>query len=54
MSSFLHTGICQLCEDPEMEADDFRILVLAWYCQASQMCQFSREEFLSGSYEFIF
>jgi len=31
-----------------MEADDFRILVLAWYCQASQMCQFTRGEFTSG------
>ncbi|XP_003738879.2 DCN1-like protein 3 [Galendromus occidentalis] len=41
-------GICQLCEDLELEADDFRILVLAWYCQASQMCQFTREEFTNG------
>ncbi|OQR73117.1 DCN1 protein 3-like [Tropilaelaps mercedesae] len=41
-------GISQLCKDLEIPAEDFRILVLAWKCQAKVMCQFSRTEFIQG------
>lgn len=42
-------GISQLCTDLDIPAEDFRILVFAWKCQANVMCQFSRSEFIQGN-----
>ena len=39
-------GILHLCADLDLEADDFRILLFAWKCDAAQMGKLSKQEFL--------
>lgn len=41
-------GIERLCSDLQMSPEEFRILILAWKCDAHQMCRFTRTEFLNG------
>ena len=41
-------GTEALCKDLELKPDDFRILVLAWKCNAEQMCRFTRQQFVQG------
>lgn len=41
-------GIERLCEDLQYNPDDFAILVLAWRLDASQMCRFTKTEFIQG------
>lgn len=41
-------GIVRLCKDLGYEPDDFAILVLAWLLDASQMCRFTKSEFIQG------
>lgn len=46
--AILSEGIERLCEDLNYKPDDFAILVLAWRLDASQMCRFTRSEFIQG------
>jgi len=39
-------GILRLCADMDLPADDFRILLFAWKCDAEQMGRLSKHEFL--------
>ena len=39
-------GIIRLCSDLELAADDFRILLFAWKCDAAQMGRIKKQEFL--------
>lgn len=39
-------GILHLCADLDLAADDFRILLFAWKCDAAQMGKLSKQEFL--------
>lgn len=41
-------GIEKLCSDLQMSPEEFRILILAWKCDAHQMCRFTRTEFANG------
>jgi len=41
-------GILRLCADIDLPADDFRILLFAWKCDAEQMGKLSKQEFLKG------
>lgn len=41
-------GIERLCSDLQMSPEEFRILILAWKCDAQQMCRFTRGEFTNG------
>lgn len=41
-------GIERLCEDLGYKPEDFAILVLAWRLDASQMCRFTKTEFING------
>lgn len=41
-------GIEKLCSDLQMSPEEFRILILAWKCDAHQMCRFTRSEFANG------
>lgn len=41
-------GIEKLCSDLQMSPEEFRILILAWKCDAQQMCRFTRTEFING------
>lgn len=44
----LAEGIERLCRDLNYQPDEFAILVLAWCLDASQMCRFTRTEFIEG------
>ncbi|XP_055387558.1 DCN1-like protein 3 [Condylostylus longicornis] len=44
----LAEGIERLCKDLGYQPDDFAILVLAWRLDASQMCRFTKSEFIGG------
>lgn len=44
----LAEGIERLCLDLNYQPDEFAILVLAWCLNASQMCRFTRTEFIEG------
>lgn len=44
----LSEGIERLCRDLNYQPDEFAILVLAWCLDASQMCQFTKAEFIEG------
>lgn len=44
----LSDGIERLCDDLGYKPDDFAILVLAWQLDASQMCRFTKTEFVQG------
>lgn len=46
--AMLEDGIERFCADLGVQPDEFIVLVIAWKCQASKMCRFSREEFISG------
>ncbi|OWR42031.1 defective in cullin neddylation protein [Danaus plexippus plexippus] len=41
-------GIENLCIDLQLNPDDFKVLVLAWKLNASQMCRFTKQEFVQG------
>lgn len=41
-------GIEQLCDDLELNPEDFRVLVLAYSLGAQVMCRFTEEEFVKG------
>ncbi|ALC42339.1 CG13322 [Drosophila busckii] len=44
----LTEGIERLCNDLNYQPDEFAILVLAWCLDASQMCRFTKTEFIDG------
>lgn len=44
----LSDGIQRFCSDLDVSADDFRVLLFAWKCEAETMCRFTRCEFLRG------
>lgn len=44
----LSDGIERLCQHLGYKPDDFAILVLAWQLDASQMCRFTKPEFIQG------
>lgn len=46
--AILSEGIERLCNDLSYKPDDFAILVLAWRLDASQMCRFTKAEFIQG------
>lgn len=46
--SILAEGIERLCADLSLSPDEFRVLILAWKLDASQMCRFTRDEFVKG------
>lgn len=46
--AILSEGIERLCNDLGYKPDDFAILVLAWRLDASQMCRFTKSEFIQG------
>lgn len=41
-------GIEKLCQDLNYSPDEFPILVLAFCLEATQMCKFTRQEFIHG------
>lgn len=49
--AILSDGIERLCNDLGYKPDDFAILVLAWRLDASQMCRFTKAEFIQGLQE---
>ena len=44
----LTDGIQRFCMHLDLSADDFRVLLFAWKCEAETMCRFTRSEFLLG------
>ncbi|CAK1547189.1 unnamed protein product [Leptosia nina] len=46
--AILAEGIENLCNDLQLDPDNFKVLVLAWKLNASQMCRFTRAEFIQG------
>ncbi|CAH0723413.1 unnamed protein product, partial [Brenthis ino] len=46
--SILADGIENLCNDLQLNPDDFKVLLLAWKLNASQMCRFTKSEFVQG------
>ena len=46
--AILVPGTEALLNDLELRPDEFCVLVLAWKCNAEQMCKFTRSEFLQG------
>lgn len=46
--AILAEGIENLCNDLQLNPDDFKVLVLAWKLNASQMCRFTKTEFVQG------
>ncbi|CAL7941278.1 unnamed protein product [Xylocopa violacea] len=44
----LADGIERFCNDLQLSPDEFKVLVLAWKLKAKQMCQFTRQEFVTG------
>lgn len=46
--AILSDGIERLCRDLCYQPDEFPILVLAWCLDASQMCRFTKMEFIEG------
>ncbi|XP_058461385.1 DCN1-like protein 3 isoform X2 [Malaya genurostris] len=46
--AILSDGIERLCCELGYKPDDFAILLLAWRLDASQMCQFTKAEFIQG------
>ncbi|XP_053975511.1 DCN1-like protein 3 [Hylaeus volcanicus] len=44
----LADGIERLCNNLQLSPDEFQVLVLAWKLNAEQMCQFTRQEFVTG------
>lgn len=46
--AILAPGIERLCCDLQYKPEDFAVLVLAWRLDASQMCRFTKTEFIQG------
>lgn len=46
--AILSDGIEKLCQDLNYSPDEFPILVLAFCLEATQMCKFTRQEFIHG------
>lgn len=46
--AILAEGVESFCDDLGVDPTDFIVLVLAWKFQASEMCRFTREEFING------
>lgn len=46
--AILAEGMEKFCVDLGVEPTEFIVLVLAWKFEASQMCRFTREEFMNG------
>ena len=46
--AILAEGVENFCDDLGVSPTDFVVLVLAWKFQASEMCRFTREEFMNG------
>lgn len=46
--AILAPGIERLCCDLRYKPEDFAVLVLAWRLDASQMCRFTKAEFIQG------
>lgn len=46
--AILSEGIECLCNDLGYKPDDFAILILAWRLDASEMCRFTKSEFIHG------
>jgi len=46
--SILAEGMEKFCVDLSVDPTEFIVLVLAWKFEASQMCRFTREEFING------
>lgn len=46
--TILAEGIENLCGDLQLNPDDFKVLILAWKLNASQMCRFTKVEFTQG------
>lgn len=46
--SILAEGMERFCVDLDVDPTEFIVLVLAWKFEASQMCRFTREEFMNG------
>lgn len=46
--SILAEGMEKFCIDLGVDPTEFIVLVLAWKFEASQMCRFTREEFMNG------
>ena len=46
--AILVPGTEALLNDLELKPDEFCVLILAWKCNADQMCRFTRAEFLQG------
>ncbi|KAG6462750.1 DCN1-like protein 3 [Manduca sexta] len=46
--AILAEGIENLCNDLQLNPDDFKVLILAWKLNASQMCHFTKSEFIQG------
>ena len=46
--AILAEGMERFCTDLNVDPAEFIVLVLAWKFEASQMCRFTREEFING------
>lgn len=46
--AILAEGVESFCDDLGVSPTDFIVLVLAWKFQASEMCRFTKEEFING------
>ena len=46
--AILAEGMERFCIDLSVDPTEFIVLVLAWKFEASQMCRFTREEFING------
>ena len=46
--AILAEGMEKFCVDLGLDPTEFTVLVLAWKFEASQMCRFTREEFMNG------
>lgn len=46
--AILAQGMETFCSDLGVEPTDFIVLLIAWRFQASEMCRFTREEFMNG------
>ena len=46
--AILAAGMEQFCEDLGVNPTDLIVLIIAWKFQASEMCRFTREEFING------
>ena len=47
-TKILAEGVGQLCEDLEVDPSDVSVLVMAYEMGAQRMCEFTRDEFVTG------